>query len=244
MSCTQPPELDDVDLLMFLDGEADDEVERHLEVCPHCRQKAEQLAAMENRIATLLYRAACPLPETLRDYHFDLLSRAEAADVRTHLAKCPHCTREMVTLHDYLAVAPRPAEPSTLERVTDRLRVLVAELVQPGASDLTPAFAVRGDEEDTRIYEVEEVRIVLDILDDPVRSDQKTLEGTVIGIEVAGLQAHLWRDDQLIAAVPVDDTGSFVMPHVAPGSYELILSRPTTVVRIGAVNVGGNDPPS
>jgi anti-sigma factor RsiW len=244
VTCIDPPELDEVDLLMFLDGEADDEVVRHLKLCPHCREKVERLAAMEDRIATLLYRVTCPSPEALRDYHFDLLSRAEAVDVRAHLAKCPHCTRELVTLHDYLAVAPRPAEPSTLERVTERIRVLVAQLVQPGAGGLAPAFAVRGDEEATLIYEVEEARIVLDVMDDPQRADQKILEGTVIGLDVADLQAHLWQDDQLIGAVPVDDTGSFVIPGVPRGVYELILSRPATVVRIGTVRVGGNDPPS
>lgn len=243
MSCVQPPELDNVDVLMFLDGEADDDVERHLEVCPHCRQKAEQLAAMDNRISTLLHRAACPSPGALRDYHFDLLPRAEAANVRAHLAKCPHCTRELVSLHDYLAAAPRPAEPSTLERVAQRVRVLVAELVQPSAGGLMPAFAVRGDEGATRIYEAEEARIVLDVLDDPERSDAKLLEGTVIGIDIADLQAHLWRDNQLVAAVPVDTTGSFAIPHVVPGAYELILSRPTTVVRIATVRIGGTGPP-
>jgi hypothetical protein len=224
---------------MFLDGEADDQVARHLKQCPHCREKAKYQTHLQNRVVALLHRVMCPAPEDLRDYHFRLLSQSVAADVKEHLTRCPYCTRELALLNEYLGDEMVPAmELSPLETVKAWIEVLVAHLAQRGPGTLTPAFGLRGGEEDTFVYEVNNITLGLDIEDDPEQPGRKDLGGTIIGIDVRGLQVHLWQADQLVTTALVDQIGSFVIPHLVPGRYELIVSGPEMKIHIPELQVG------
>ena len=98
MTCISPPELDQLDLLMFLDREADDSVVQHLHQCEHCHGNAESLANLENRTLQHLYRITCPNPNALRDFHYGFTESIRAKEIKKHLDHCPHCTREFVSL--------------------------------------------------------------------------------------------------------------------------------------------------
>ena len=108
MVCATPPQPDDTRLLSFLDGEIDLTVQAHIEQCPHCRQRATQLAALQGRLLAGLYRAVCPTPDELGDYDLGLLPTDQALAVTQHLAECPHCTREIAQLQAFLTeLSPR-----------------------------------------------------------------------------------------------------------------------------------------
>ena len=115
MVCVSPPEPEDTLILAYLDGEADLDVQAHLERCPHCRQRAAQLAALHGRLAAGLYRAVCPTPHELGEYHLGLLPPGQAAAIAQHLADCPHCTQEMAHLRVFMASRAPAREPSPLE---------------------------------------------------------------------------------------------------------------------------------
>ena len=246
MACTSPPELNDRDLLTYLDGEADHHTLTHLENCPHCREKARRLTFLQDRLTTQLYRVTCPPPMDLGEYHLGMLPRDQAVTVTHHLAECSHCTREVAQLRDYLTELAPALEPSPLERIKERARVLVARLVngrletgllaQPVP---VPAYAgVRGEEREPYLYQADDVQIAIEVQDDAERPGRKVILGLVLGAECAGLEAHLWRDDQRIAVVPVDELGNFVIPDMVPGSYELILSGPEAEIHIQDLQVG------
>lgn len=246
MACTSSPELSDRELLIYLDGEADHHTLAHLERCPHCREKARRLTRLQDRLTAQLYRITCPPPMELGEYHVGMLPRDQAAAVAQHLAECPHCAREVAQLRDYLTELSPALEPGPLERIKKRARVLVARLVNGGLETgllarpaLAPAYAgVRGEEDEPYLYQANDVQIAIDVQDDAERPDRKVILGLVIGAEPGGLEAHLWRADQRVAVIPVDELGNFVIPNLAPGSYELILSGPEAEIHIQDLQVG------
>jgi anti-sigma factor RsiW len=241
MPCVSPPELDDRQLLTYLDGEADHQVASHLEQCPHCRERAHRLARLQNRLTAQLYRVTCPLPVKLGEYHLKMMSREQAAAVAQHLAQCPHCRRELAQLKDYLGELASDVEFNALERV----RVLVARLVhrgweggRPPPPALAPAYlGVRGEEEGIYVYQTDDVEVVIDVQDDTEQQDLKVLLGLVTGMDTRGLRAHLWQADQLVTTASVDDLGNFVIPHLAPASYELILSSPEVEIHLQTLEI-------
>jgi hypothetical protein len=246
MACVSPPELNDRELLTYIDGEADQQVVAHLERCSHCRQKAHRLARLQDRLTARLYRFTCPSPVELGEYHVGVLPRDQAAGVARHLAECPHCTREVTQLKDYLAELAPALGPSPLERIKERARVLVARLVNGGweagllgQPALAPAYAgVRGEEREPYLYQADDIQVAIEIQEDAEQPDRRVLLGLVIGTEPSGVEAHLWQADQRVAVVPVDELGNFVIPDLAPGSYELILSGPEIEIHIQDLRVG------
>lgn len=240
MPCVSPPEPDDGELLAYVDGVASPDLVAHVDRCPHCRQRAARLARLQNRLTAGLYRMACPTTEELGEYHLGALSPDRAAAVARHLTECPHCPREVAQLKEYLAELASEVEFSPLERV----RVLVAQLVfgEEGAAGVgrpAPAYAgVRGEEEGPLLYRAADAQIALEVQDDAARRDRKLLLGLVTGLETRELEAHLWRGDERIITVPVDELGNFVIAGLVPGRYELILSGPAVEIHIQDLDVG------
>ena len=246
MTCISPPELNDRELLTYIDGEADHRVVAHLERCPYCREKSHHLARLQDRLTAQLYRLTCPSPVEMGEYHLGVLPRDQAAAVARHLAECPHCTREVAQLKDYLTELAPALELSPLERIKERARVLVASLVNGrleagplGQPALAPAYAgVRGEEREPYLYQADDVQIAIEVQGDAERLDRKVILGLVIGMEPGRVEAHLWQADQRVAVVSVDELGNFVIPDLAPGSYELILSGPEIEIHIQDLRVG------
>jgi anti-sigma factor RsiW len=244
MTCISPPELDDGMLLLYLDGEADQMVAAHLEQCPHCRERAERLGRLQERMRAEMYRIDCPTSLELGEYHLGVLADAQARVVARHLKDCPFCSREVSQLKTYLGDLSGDLEFSLAEQV----RVLVAKLVRAGGPAaplgtpaLAPAFAgLRGDEAGPRLYQAGEVQVDIEIQDDAARGDRKTLLGLVTGIDATGLVAHLWLADRHVEEAAVDELGNFFIPGLVPGSYELILSGPEVEVHIRDLDVGAS----
>jgi anti-sigma factor RsiW len=242
LSCVSPPELDDKALLAWIDGEADRQVVAHLEGCPHCREKAHRLNQLQGRLTAQLYRITCPTPVELGEYHLGLLPPGQAATLARHVDECPHCTREVSGLKHYLGELAPDLEFSPMERI----KVLVARIAGTrredgpyGVPTLAPAYlAVRGEEEAVRLYRAGTAQIAIGIEDDAGQPDRKMLLGLVTGIEVHGMEAHIWQDDRQITQVPVDALGNFVIPGLAPSGYVLILSGPDVEIHIQDLDVG------
>jgi hypothetical protein len=247
MTCVSPPELSDGDLLAYLDGEADTHAKKHLENCPSCRERAQRLARRQSDMTARVYRFDCPSPLELGEYRLDVLPADRAAGVTRHLTTCLRCTQEVAQLGGYLADLAPDLEMSPRERAGERLRVMVARLVSGGArGDLlaqpAPAYAgLRGREEQALplIFEAEQVQVVLDVQADPAHPGRQTILGLVAGVDdPQAHQVYLWKDSQRMTAVSVDETANFVIPDLAAGRYELILSGPGVEVHVQDVPVG------
>lgn len=250
MTCVSPPELDDGELLTYVDGEADRRVVAHLEQCSHCRDKARRLARFQGRLTSQLYRITCPSPLELGEYHLGMLSTAQAETVAEHLVSCPHCAREIAQLEGYLAELEPSLELDLLKQVKRRVRVLIASrLIRdnsegdwPRQPALTPAYAgVRGDEGELFIYQADDIQVVIEIQDDVEQPGRKTILGLVVGLgDDQDMEAHLWQAGQRVTVEPVDELGNFVIPDLIPASYELILVSSEKEIHIQDLQVGSS----
>jgi anti-sigma factor RsiW len=246
MTCIEPPELDDIQLLTYLDGDADRDVTRHLAKCPHCSAKAGRLHLIEARLTAALYRSSCPSPLVLGEYRLGRLARHEAAAITQHVAECPHCARELAQLQSFLADLVPALEPTLLVEAAERIRVLVARLVgglggalsapQP---TLAPAYAgIRGEAASgPAFYEAGDVQVMLAAQPGAATAGRFELLGLLTGAGLRGFTAHLWRDGGIVAIVPVDDGGNFTIPDLAPGAYDLVLSGPDSEIYIEQLKV-------
>jgi hypothetical protein len=144
-------------------------------------------------------------------------------------------------LRSYLAELAPTVEFSSLERV----KVLIASLAGGGRGEegvsqpaFAPAFAgIRGEQEAPSIYQFDGGQIAIEVQDDAEQPDRKVILGLITGLDTRGITAHLWQGGQHVTTVPVDESGNFVIAHLTPGEYELILSSAEVEVHIQTVHV-------
>lgn len=227
LTCTVPPPLTDVELAMYLDGEAELGVEQHVAQCAACRDAATGLARQQAELAARLYRSACPTPDELRDYQMGLLTRTDASNIGLHLARCPHCTHELFVLDEFLG------DPLPTPTLREQIRRLVASLA-PGLS--TGALAgQRGAHEPLLVYTAEGLQIGIEI-EENLETGMRSIKGLITSGDLDNLLVHLWRDGQLVATALVDSLlGDFQFTNVEPATYELIISAQQTKFRIPQV---------
>jgi hypothetical protein len=245
MACQEPPELDDIQLLTYLDDEATLDVVRHLKACRYCSARAGQLRLLEARLTTAYYRSSCPSPMDLGAYRFGRQAHKETWRIARHVAACSHCARELARLERFLSdLAPEP-DPDPLADAAGRIRVLVARLIgdvrdtlsAPGPA-LAPAYAgIRGESAGPATYEADDAQVLLTAQPSPNAANRFELFGLLIGADPAGFTANLWQEDALIAAVPVDEGGNFICSDLAPGAYELVLSEPDQEIYIEELTI-------
>lgn len=194
------------------------------------------MAKLENQLSNALYRAFCPEPNELGEYQLGLLTTPRAQEIQAHLAECPHCRTELAQLRSFL----KSVEPDLETSLVERVRVWLAELLPPGtAGGPAPAlaFGLRGDDSGVHFYQAGEAQITLEVQDDPNAPGRKILVGLILGSEAAGLQAHLWRQDQAIQSAEVDELGNFTLSGLEPGQYEIFLSGPDVEIQIKDLEV-------
>jgi hypothetical protein len=244
MACISPPALTDGQLLAYVEDDADADTVAHIRQCPYCRERAQDLAQVHRQMAAQLYRAACPATLELGEYELGLLPSAQMFTIQQHVAECPHCTRELLQLQNYLTALAPTLEVNPPSVITERVRVLIAHLADSiaGMAPLggaAPALAgLRGEPAQQYVYEAEHVQVILEVQPDLGHADRKEILGLILGLENAQpLEAHLWQTDQRLATVTIDELGNFVFSALQPGPYELILSSADLEIHIQDVLV-------
>ncbi len=234
MNCISSPGLDDTQIMSYVDGEADEAVAAHIQKCPFCSERARQWTHLQNRLKKQSFRVNCPTPMELGDYHLGYLPAPQVLVVARHLRECLLCQREVAELEEYLT-GPAP-QAGFLEPV----KVMIARLLgeQPDEASPAPSFAgLRGEGEEPFIYQAGNVRVVIDVQDDVEQMGLKTLLGLVTGLETNEFTIQVSRGEQVIATTSVDEIGNFIIPHLAPGHYTLVLSGPNMEIRIPSLAV-------
>lgn len=229
MPCIAPPELSEQQLLAYTDGVADEQVAMHLSRCTYCRERADQMARLEDRLTARLYRLTCPRSEELGEYHLDLLDPDRAAEIQQHLLECPYCTREVLQLENYLRVLAPTIEYSPIERV----KVMIARLVgehgearRSGRQEFAPVLAgIRGEAKGPITLEADGILVVLDV--QPADEERVTILGQVAADDQdrwTGAVVELRRTGELQMTVTVDDLGAFRCEAWSPGPTEILIT--------------------
>jgi len=241
--CLYPPALDEHQLLSYLDGEATPGVGAHIEQCPYCRERAQGMAQVQQRLSARLYRLNCPASIDLGEYHLGLLPAERRMAVAQHLLECPHCRQEIAELKGYLVRLAPPAGAGFLEQAREQARVVIARLAggkgrapgetTPGLAYAGAAFAgLRGGSQAPLMLEADGILIVLDV--QPAPEGRALLTGHVAAeLQDAwtGARVELRQGGVQFRATAVDDLGGFQFEGVSPGSAEIqIIPRGGPVV--------------
>ena len=232
----------DAELLAYLDGESDPELTAQIKRSPTGLKRAQELARLQSRLTAELYRLECPRSETLGEYQLALLDQTQAIAVARHLQVCPHCTREMIQMRDYLGEGATSQEPGPFKGI----RVLIARLVSeigksslPGEVAFTPAYVMlRGGAQRPVILEADGLLINLDI--QPVNGERVNIVG-----QVAAEDQDLWTDgsvelrqDGILQCESVlDDLGAFRCDGTPTGPVELVFVSKSGVVVLANIEV-------
>ena len=185
----------------------------------------------EKKMISVMYRAFCPESTELGEYQLGLISGERGESIRKHLAECPHCTKELEQLQNYLSSLSGDIELTLGERV----KIWIARQVTGLAPDqLTPApaYALRGNAEGQVTYQAGEAQLTFEIQHDPDTPGKKSLLGLILGIDPADMEAALWQTGEMVAKSSVDELGNFMLPQLDPGKYDIILSKMDVEIHI------------
>jgi len=207
-TCINPTEINEGDLMAYVDGTADQAVIEHVRRCPACARQAQELARLQATLTARLYRASCPTPDQLITYQRGELRGSEKLTVAQHLRQCPHCARELAALAHEEGEDVIPGE-----RFCTAIEVRVA----PGVSRTT-----------AQVYQLCHIKVTVTqrlARANPGRWDlsgQVHLRGR--GPEsIDGTTAELYRGEALVATSAVGPRGQFTFRDLKPADYDLNL---------------------
>lgn len=247
MICTNNPPLDDVELLMALDGESTREVAMHVTQCPQCSQRAAELANGQRLATAHLFRAACPTALELGEYRLDMLPAAKTAAVQQHVAVCPHCTEELAQLTSFMDAPDPLLHPTLATAIKQQVQVLVARLASGpqlgslfGQPALAPVYAgLRGAGDEPLIYEAGETQIFIEVQEDALHPGYWAIVGLLPMLDgEPARHAELWQDQKAVAFAQVDEIGNFSFASLEPGDYELFISDAQFDIHVQSLPVG------
>ncbi|NJN18131.1 MAG: zf-HC2 domain-containing protein [Oscillochloris sp.] len=221
-------QLQEGDLLAYLDGVASPSVARHITACSRCRVDLAGLRAADALLSAALLRADCPAADDLLAFQAGFLAGEEASAVQAHAATCAECRADLALIAD----PPAPRFRDQLARAGARL--IQATLMPAPAA----APALRGSAPQRATYAADGFQLLLAITPAATADAPVQIEGQLLGADdllVEDAVARLIADEQEYAAEPIDDLGFFAFDSVAPGVYSLALVFGNTVTIIDPI---------
>lgn len=231
--CINHKQIEEGDLIALLDGEAEPWLHHHVERCAACASKLAQLRHSSKALLGLMYRASCPPPELLGQYHLDLLSASEQLTMAAHVRKCLHCSQE---LSELAAEEPDSLIMMVWNVFQDAVQVLEGVLMP---SPRRGMVGVRGRKRQSQNYIAEGVNVLLNFQPVGRRRREGMLIGTIQSSPTAGGgQAWLFCEGEVPISTKVDSLGTFIFDPIRPGNYDLALGVFDTAILLREVNVG------
>lgn len=252
-------EIGDAELLAYLDGAADADVAAKIEGSEVYLRRSKELARMNKRLTAQLYRHTCPDSLELGEYHLGMLMQEKARAIEAHLAECPHCARELAQLSEYMAAERPDSEPNLTTRLKNKAAGLLPDLdirrnlddVIKDSGDMaiigeiarTKArgfkcspdphpyiFLVGGGKDNNLVYDEDDIKIYIHVMNDIGNPGKMVLSGGVIGVDAVGWEVRLISSGKQVAATEVEEVdlvenlGFFRFSCLFPAIYDIVIA--------------------
>jgi len=229
--CVDPLELDEGELMAYVDGQESEKVRTHLARCPYCVAQVAAYRHTEVLLRAVLHRVSCPTPERLGLYQLNLLPTREQLIVARHVRECPHCARELEEL------ARVGSRPSLLERLHRAVDVVEAVLLPAPRLQVAP---LRGTIPALQRFRAERLDVHISVQPGHAQG-ARTVMGRLVPHDeitppIPGIEVWLIRDDRAWAAA-VEASGVFSFEEVAPGEYAVGLEWDGQAVLMEGIKV-------
>lgn len=233
--CIAPHEIQEGDLLAYLDDAASSEVTEHIARCPACATEAIELQTVRALMTSALYRDGCPSPDTLLQYQNGLLSRSEQRQVKDHIVTCAECRRELAELSVTVTFLATETGETLIERLKESGRELLQATMLPPSPKFAPTF--RGAAQWQRAYQAGTYQIIIGIVPPVATEKTRQIEGqvlpqeNVLAAQIEG-EVQLIQEGKMSASDTVDELGFFALEDIPLGRYTLELELPEVTVLI------------
>lgn len=235
---TMPGHFDLDQLMALATGEDIEAARQHAGQCAQCAQIVAEYSRLDRRLRPLLLRSACPSPLTLGELVLGMLETGEALAIRGHLVECRMCAEELRQLGADLAgdpLADAVPAPGPIRRLLARL--LPAPV--PGLA----AAGLRGDgRNDGQAYEADGMTVSLST---QAEGSGDARSWTLLGLvdlagvpPEAGCEVRAVAGGNVVAGGAVDEFGSFAVPGLPAGTYNLELRCADRELVVEGVSVG------
>ncbi len=224
------PDIQEGDLLAYLEGVAPPEVAARIAASPALSAAAAELRLLDTLMGSALQRSTCPELDDLLLYQAGLMTGVSQQQLARHIQGCPDCRHELAQL----ATPAAPPLPERLaaagRRLLDALRV---------SAPPQPALALRGNAHQQLEYQAGDYHLLLAIIPPVAGEDIWQIEGQIshadapAALPEATVQAL--RADNLVAQDSVDEFGFFALDQLPAGSYTLQIDLPEERVMVADV---------
>lgn len=178
------------------------------------KRKKEQ-HEFDKLLTALFQQTACPTPQQLLEYEYDLLNPINRQAIEPHLAICPHCQSALAAV--------------SVDRITElveRLQATGKQIIEAVWSPPTPALVTRGYQQ-SATYHAHNYQIHLQIVPPGAEENSRRIEGTVVHkekpteVDYRGIVYLLGEEDTLEEAI--NEWGVFKLEQVPLGNYTVLL---------------------
>lgn len=235
--CINPKELEEGDLLAYVDGEAAPQVRQHIADCAFCQAEVAALQQAAARLTEALYREECPDVDALLAYDMGLVSAGERRRLERHVRDCSYCRVELTEL----AVPMPPTAVSTrvahqVTQLKEMGKRMLTAVLQP--MPLQPALALRGTGETRHVYQVDDFQIIL-VKTAPIAIEKLwPVEGQLLSLSdpyrLFNGRVVVHKEGTAVRETPIDELGYFNLDRLPPGLYTVELDLQETTLQISA----------
>ena len=228
MNRSTPPQLNEGDLLAYLDGDASPELIRTIEQDAMLLAQVDELRQAQMLFGFSLAQRHCPDTDSLVEYQASLLPESERQSIADHLITCTYCQAEMaelsvgIVLDEVEVEAVEPVrEPNWLDALQAAGRQLIELTMRPQLSR-GPVYALRGKAQQT-IFEADGFQLIVSTK--RISGENTKIEGQVMNLldpfAMDGGTITLRVGDEIQSSSPVDEFGHFELTCELVTAYSL-----------------------
>jgi hypothetical protein len=203
----------------------------HLGLCPACRQELADLAAFVGPLDAIYEDAQLLAPRYAASRYESPVSDSIQAAEQAYTEQAPSIGRR---LHQAVNKISR--------ELTQRGEILIAQFISGFTP--APAFALRGEEESSFLYEVNGALISLMMqpgVASPIETPTVDLQGQILAESGEGViyqfQLIPQEPEGVIQSGVIGSDGNFTLHTLLPGRYQLILRNQQQTIVIPTMQV-------